>query len=125
MGDDLVKRLESGIATKAQIMGGFTVDIPATQTLLADAAAEITRLRAKDYAADKLAEVYWKLRSYAFHDDDCTFNRHPTYRCCSCGLKDALDKGEATIRVFQPEPAATTDYEIKLAQLKEDFPNGI
>jgi hypothetical protein len=40
-------------------------------------------------------------------------------------LKDALDKGEATIRVLQPAPAAPTDYEIKLAQLKEDFPNGI
>jgi len=88
-------------------------------------AAELTRLRARVAAADKLAAVYWILRSYAVHDDDCTFNRPPHYRGCSCGLKDALDKGEATIRVFQPPPAAPTDYEIKLAQLKKDFPNGI
>ena len=57
MSDDLVKRLESGIATKAQIMGGFTFDIPATQTLLAEAAAEIARLRAQVAAGDKLAEA--------------------------------------------------------------------
>lgn len=42
-----------------------------------------------------LADVYWKLRSYAVHDDDCTFNRHPHYRGCSCGLTAALVKGEA------------------------------
>ena len=42
-----------------------------------------------------LANVYWKLRSYAVHDDDCTFNRHPHYRGCSCGLTAELVKGEA------------------------------
>jgi hypothetical protein len=73
-----------------------------------DARAELTRLHAKDYAADKLAEIYWRLRSYAVHDDDCTFNRHPHYRGCSCGLKDALDNGEATIRFFQTAPDTPT-----------------
>lgn len=43
----------------------------------------------------KLAEVYWKLRSYAVHDDNCTINRHPHYQGCSCGLTAALVKGEA------------------------------
>lgn len=99
MGDDLVKRLTS----KEHITQGYWSD--ALWKTCQEAAAEISRLRAKDYAADKLAEVYWRLRSYAFHDDDCTFNRHPHYRGCSCGLKDALDKGEAAIRFFQPVSA--------------------
>lgn len=35
------------------------------------------------------AELAWRLRSYAVHDDDCTINRHPHYRTCSCGLTSA------------------------------------
>ena len=42
-----------------------------------------------------LVDVYWKLRSYAVHDDDCTFNRPPHYRGCSCRLTAELVKGEA------------------------------
>ncbi len=44
------------------------------------------------YEAQKKAEALsWRLRSYAVHDDDCTRNRHPHYRGCSCGLQKLLD----------------------------------
>jgi hypothetical protein len=36
-----------------------------------------------------LIEAYWKLRSYAVHDDDCTRNKPPRFRNCSCGLTNA------------------------------------
>ncbi len=39
---------------------------------------------------ETFAAMYWRLRSYAVHDDDCTFNRPPHYRGCSCGLTAAL-----------------------------------
>lgn len=123
MSDDLANRLATWGASAA-LDRHFMGTISARETCAA-AATELTRLRMKDYASDNLAEVYWRLRGYAVHDDDCTVNRHPHYRGCSCGLKDALDKGEATIRVFQPAPAEPTEYEIKLAQMKKDFPNGI
>ena len=43
-----------------------------------------------------LVDVYWKLRSYACHDDDCKLNKPPyTTASCSCGLTAALVKGEA------------------------------
>ena len=47
------------------------------------------------YEAQKKAEALsWRLRSYAVHDDDCTRNRHPHYRGCSCGLQKLLDSME-------------------------------
>lgn len=49
---------------------------------------------------ETLEAMYWRLRSYAVHDDNCTVNRPPHYRGCSCGLTAALaalpapDEGE-------------------------------
>lgn len=43
-----------------------------------------------------MADVYWRLRSYAYHDNDCKRNKPPyTTASCSCGLTAALVKGEA------------------------------
>jgi len=44
--DDLIRRLKSGVATKAQVMGGFTIDIPATQAMLSEAADTLARQQA-------------------------------------------------------------------------------
>lgn len=46
MSDDLIRRLKSGVATKAQVMGGFTIDIPATQAMLSEAADTLARQQA-------------------------------------------------------------------------------
>jgi hypothetical protein len=42
------------------------------------------------------AALAWRLRGYAVHDDDCTINRHPHYRACSCGLNAAKARMEET-----------------------------
>ncbi len=47
-----------------------------------------------DGDAERWRETAWRLRSYAIHDDDCTRNRHPHYRGCSCGLQKLLDSME-------------------------------
>lgn len=42
-----------------------------------------------------LVEVYWRLRSYAIHDNDCKLNKPPKFEGpCSCGLSKALKDGE-------------------------------
>ena len=37
-------------------------------------------------AAKAWRDMAWELRSYAYHDDDCTLNRKPDAGACSCGL---------------------------------------
>ena len=40
--------------------------------------------------------LYWTLRSYAAHDNDCKLNKPPHFDGpCSCGLTAALKNGEA------------------------------
>ena len=39
---------------------------------------------------DAATAAYWRVRSYAVHDDDCTINRYPNRNACSCGLRNAL-----------------------------------
>ena len=59
-----------------------------------------------------LIEAYWKLRSYAVHDDDCTRNKPPRFRNCSCGLTAAIKAGERAADLLEvaedgpPAPAA-------------------
>ena len=53
----------------------------------ADDLAEVAELRAE---RDEWKRLYWLARSFAVHDDNCTINRHPHYRDCSCGLRAAL-----------------------------------
>jgi hypothetical protein len=63
--------------------------------------AELTRLRAQ---VAGLTDAYWKLCSYAIHDDDCKLNKPPFKAgSCSCGLTKAITAGE--------EIAALSAYE--------------
>ena len=42
--------------------------------------------------------LYWTLRSYAVHDNDCKLNKPPHFDGpCSCGLTPALKNGEALL----------------------------
>lgn len=42
--------------------------------------------------------LYWTLRSYAVHDNDCKLNKPPHFDGpCSCGLTAALKNGEALL----------------------------
>jgi hypothetical protein len=51
------------------------------------AEAEVQALKVE---RDEWKRLYWLARSFAVHDDNCTINRHPHYRDCSCGLRAAL-----------------------------------
>lgn len=61
--------------------------------------ADRDRLAAANAALEaqvaRLVGTYWKLRSYAIHDDDCKLNK-PPYKVgsCSCGLSKELKDGE-------------------------------
>ena len=49
-----------------------------------------------------LHDVYWKLRSYAVHDDGCKINKPPyTIGSCSCGLTASLAKGETILTAWE------------------------
>lgn len=49
-----------------------------------------------------LHDVYWKLRSYAVHDDGCKINKPPyTIGSCSCGLTASLAKGESILTKWE------------------------
>lgn len=68
-------------------------------------------------------KAYWRMRSYAVHDNDCKLNKPPRFDGpCSCGLTAALEEALALISKGAAEP---TEYERKVAQMKKDFPNGI
>lgn len=42
--------------------------------------------------------LYWSLRSFAVHDNDCKLNKPPRFAGpCSCGLAAELKKGEALL----------------------------
>lgn len=78
-----------------------------------------------DHAAIREAweKAYWRMRSYAVHDNDCKLNKPPHFNGpCSCGLTAALEEALALISKGATEP---TEYERKVAQMKKDFPNGI
>ena len=82
-------------------------------------------LAAPDPAAIREAweKAYWRMRSYAVHDNDCKLNKPPRFDGpCSCGLTAALEEALALIQKGAAEP---TEYERKVAQMKKDFPNGI
>lgn len=77
----------------------MTDDTPPVLYISADTSGLTTRYKAtprmhmgaEAWVPKKTLEaLYWRLRSYAFHDDNCTFNRPPHYRGCSCGLTAAL-----------------------------------
>lgn len=56
----------------------------------------LARAEAAEAEVARLREVYWRLRSYATHDDGCKLNKPPRFSGpCSCGLADALKGGEA------------------------------
>lgn len=58
--------------------------------------AMLSRAEAAEAEVARLREVYWRLRSYATHDDGCKLNKPPRFSGpCSCGLADALKGGEA------------------------------
>lgn len=78
-----------------------------------------------DHAAIREAweKAYWRMRSYAVHDNDCKLNKPPHFNGpCSCGLTAVLEEALALISKGATEP---TEYERKVAQMKKDFPNGI
>lgn len=78
-----------------------------------------------DHAAIREAwgKAYWRMRSYAVHDNDCKLNKPPHFNGpCSCGLTATLEEALALISKGATEP---TEYERKVAQMKKDFPNGI
>ena len=54
------------------------------------AAMELPEVRALKDERDAATAAYWRVRSYAVHDDDCTINRYPNRNACSCGLRAAL-----------------------------------
>ena len=83
------------------------------------------RSPAPDPAAIREAweKAYWRMRSYAVHDNDCKLNKPPHFNGpCSCGLTAALEEALALTPKGSAEP---TEYERKVAQMKKDFPNGI
>ncbi len=56
----------------------------------AAAVLELPEVRALKDERDAATAAYWRVRSYAVHDDDCTINRYPNRNACSCGLTAAL-----------------------------------
>lgn len=53
-----------------------------------------------DHAAIREAweKAYWRMRSYAVHDNDCKLNKPPRFDGpCSCGLTAALEEALALI----------------------------
>lgn len=61
-------------------------DLPPTLS----AAMELPEVKALKDERDAATAAYWRVRSYAVHDDDCTINRYPNRNACSCGLRNAL-----------------------------------
>lgn len=62
---------------------------------------EKDRLAATDPAAIREAweKAYWRMRSYAVHDDACKLNKPPRFDGpCSCGLTAALEEALALIQ---------------------------
>lgn len=44
-------------------------------------------------------KAYWRMRSYAVHDNDCKLNKPPRFDGpCSCGLTAALEEALALIQ---------------------------
>lgn len=83
-------------------------------------------LAARGLRVRALIEAYWRLRSYAFHDDGCKLNKPPRFEGpCSCGLTAAIKAGERAADLLEVAEDGPTEYERKVAQMKEDFPNGI
>ena len=54
------------------------------------AALQLSEVQALKEERDAAVAAYWRVRSYAVHDDDCTINRYPNRDACSCGLRAAL-----------------------------------
>ena len=72
-----------------KLAGLFVKDAILALPLEADPAALVAEaLKLPEIA--ELSAAYWKIRSYAVHDDDCTINRYPDKNACSCGLRAAL-----------------------------------
>ena len=61
-------------------------DLPPTLS----AAMGLPEVKALKDERDAATAAYWRVRSYAVHDDDCTINRYPNRNACSCGLRNAL-----------------------------------
>ena len=75
----------------------FNPDVAAANAALIAAApallAEALRLHDE---VERMRGVYWKLRSYAVHDDGCKLNKGPRFiGPCSCGLAETLAAGAA------------------------------
>ena len=54
------------------------------------AAMQLPEMQGLKCERDAAIAAYWRVRSYAVHDDDCTINRYPSRNACSCGLTAAL-----------------------------------
>lgn len=66
------------------------------EDLTARLEAMLARAEAAEAEVARLREVYWRLRSYASHDDGCKLNKPPRFSGpCSCGLADAIKGGAA------------------------------
>jgi len=104
-----IEALIAEVATSNEIGRAFEQDAGEQRERAEKAVAE----------RDAAVELTWRLRSYAVHDNECKVNKPPRFdpTACSCGLSKALAEMQ--------EEKPMTEYERKVAKMKEDFPNGI
>ena len=74
-------------------------------------------LAALELRVKALIKAYWRLRSYAVHDDGCKLNKPPRFQGpCSCGLMAAIKAGERAADLLEVAEDGPTEYERKVAQ---------
>lgn len=107
---DRAEAAEAMIEAQAKDHASNNIRLAETAHRAQAAEAEVARLR----------DVYWRLRSYATHDDGCKLNKAPRFSGpCSCGLADAL-KGGCSMKAPQTlvgENAIITALRAEIARL--------